>query len=109
LFSGGEGLSGERLGAWFDRATATLGGRDVVETVRELLGNVSKFDFQQVGKDLPKVDLPDLERFFTQTVTGMGAEFSGGMVAWRSGLPISGRPAATCSGTSTKGLSSTAV
>ena len=72
LFSGGEGLSGERLGAWFDRATATLGGRDVVETVRELLGNVSRFDFQQVGKDLPKVDLPDLERFFTQTVSRHG-------------------------------------
>lgn len=68
LFSGSEGLSGERLGAWFDRATATLGGRDVVETVRELLGNVTKFDFQQVGQDLPKVDLPDLERFFTQAV-----------------------------------------
>ncbi len=68
LFSGSEGLSGERLGAWFDRATSTLGGRDVVETVRELLGSVSRFDFQQVGKDLPKVDLPDLERFFTQTV-----------------------------------------
>ncbi len=72
LFSGGEGLSGERLGAWFDRATATLGGRDVVETVRELLGNVSRFDFQQVGKDLPKVDLPDLERFFNQTVSRHG-------------------------------------
>lgn len=68
LFSGGQGLSNERLGAWFDQATATLGGRDVVETVRELLGNVSRFDFQQVGKDLPKVDLPDLEKFFTQTI-----------------------------------------
>lgn len=68
LFSGGQGLSNERLGAWFDQATATLGGRDVVETVRELLGNVSRFDFQQVGKDLPKVDLPDLEKFFIQTV-----------------------------------------
>lgn len=72
LFSGSEGLSGERLGAWFDRATATLGGRDVVETVRELLGNVSRFDFQQVGKDLPQVDLADLERFFTQTVSRHG-------------------------------------
>lgn len=68
LFSGSEGLSGERLGGWFDQATATLGGHDVVEMVRELLGNVSKFDFQQVGKDLPRVDLPDLERFFTQTI-----------------------------------------
>lgn len=72
LFSGAQGLSNERLGTWFDQATATLGGRDVVETVRELLGNVSKFDFQQVGKDLPKVDLPDLEKFFTQTVARYG-------------------------------------
>ncbi len=72
LFSGGQGLSNERLGAWFDQTTATLGGRDVVETVRELLGNVSRFDFQQVGKDLPKVDLPDLEKFFTQTVSRHG-------------------------------------
>ncbi|MGO6755910.1 helicase SNF2 (plasmid) [Rhizobium ruizarguesonis] len=72
LFSGSEGLAGDRLGEWFDRASATLGGRDVVETVRDLLGNVSKFDFQQVGKDLPKVDLPDLERFFTQTVSRHG-------------------------------------
>ncbi|WP_324503944.1 DEAD/DEAH box helicase [Acidiphilium rubrum] len=72
LFSGGQGLSNERLGAWFDQTTATLGGRDVVETVRELLGNVSKFDFQQVGKDLPKVDLSDLEKFFTQTVSRHG-------------------------------------
>ena len=72
LFSGSEGLSGERLGAWFDRSTATLGGRDVIETVRELLGNVSRFDFQQVGKDLPKVDLPDLEKFFTQAVSRHG-------------------------------------
>jgi hypothetical protein len=72
LFSGGEGLSDERLGEWFNQATATLGGRDVVETVRELLGNVSRFDFQQVGKDLPKVDLPDLEKFFTQIVSRHG-------------------------------------
>jgi hypothetical protein len=68
LFSGTHGLSNGRLSAWFNQASATLGGRDVVETVRELLGNVSKFDFQQVGRDLPKVDLPDLEEFFTQTV-----------------------------------------
>jgi hypothetical protein len=72
LFSRGEGLSNERLGEWFDQATATLGGRDVVETVRELLGSVSRFDFQQVGKDLPKVDLPDLEKFFTQIVSRHG-------------------------------------
>ena len=64
LFSRAQGMTAERLTAWFDKATATLGGRDVVETVRELLGSVSHFDFQQVGKDLPHVDVPDLERFF---------------------------------------------
>ena len=68
LYSGAQGMSGERLTAWFDEATATLGGRDVVETVRELLGSVSHFDFRQVGRDLPQVDVPDLERFFTLAV-----------------------------------------
>ncbi len=68
LFSGAQGMAGDRLTAWFDSATATLGGRDVVDTVRELLGNVSRFDFQQVGRDLPQVDVPDLERFFTLAV-----------------------------------------
>ena len=68
LFSGAQGMTGDRLAAWFDTATATLGGRDVVETVRELLGSVSRFDFQQVGRDLPQVDVPDLERFFTLAV-----------------------------------------
>lgn len=72
LFAGAEGISRDRLNSWFDQATSTLGGRDVVETVRELLGNVSRFDFQQVGKDLPKVDLPDLERFFALAVSRHG-------------------------------------
>ena len=65
LFSGAQGMTGERLTAWFDTATATLGGRDVIEAVREMLGNVSRFDFQTVGRELPQVDIPDLERFFT--------------------------------------------
>ena len=68
LFSGAQGMTGERLTAWFDQTTAMLGGRDVVDTVRELLGSVSHFDFQQVGRDLPRVDVPDLERFFTLAV-----------------------------------------
>ncbi len=68
LYSGAQGMTGDRLTSWFDTATATLGGRDVVDTVRELLGSVSRFDFQQVGRDLPHVDVPDLERFFTLAV-----------------------------------------
>lgn len=68
LYSGAQGMTGGRLTAWFDTATATLGGRDVVDTVREMLGSVSRFDFQQVGRDLPHIDIPDLERFFTLAV-----------------------------------------
>jgi hypothetical protein len=72
LFAGAQGISEERLDAWFDHSTATLGGKDVVETVRELLGNVARFDFQQVGRDLPKVDLSDLESFFSNAVSRHG-------------------------------------
>ena len=68
LFADAQEISGERLKTWFDQRTATLGGRDVVDTVRDLFGSVSRFDFQQVGRDLPRVDLPDLERFFTSAV-----------------------------------------
>ena len=68
LFTGAAGKTGEQLTTWFDEATATLGGRDVLETVRDMLGNVSHFDFQQVGGEVPQVDLPDLERFFTLAV-----------------------------------------
>ena len=68
LYSGAQGMTGERLTAWFNQTSATLGGRDVVETVRDLIGSVSRFDFQQVGKDLPRVDIPDLEPFFTLAV-----------------------------------------
>jgi ERCC4-related helicase len=60
----GKGHSG-RLGlsAWFDRASETIGGVDLVKSVRDMLGNVARFDFAQVGRNIPKVDLPDLERF----------------------------------------------
>ena len=68
LYSGAEGMTGERLAGWFDQATATLGGQDVVDTVRDMLGSVARFDFQQVGRDLPRVDVPDLERFFRLAV-----------------------------------------
>ena len=68
LFTGAAGKTGEQLTTWFNEATATLGGHDVLETVRDMVGNVSHFDFQQVGADVPQVDLPDLERFFTLAV-----------------------------------------
>ena len=52
------------LGNWFDQKTATFGGTDAIATVRDLIGSVDKFAFQQVSPLLPKVDLPDLKPFF---------------------------------------------
>ena len=72
LFSEAQEVAEERLDVWFDQATATLGGHDVVEAARNLLGNVSRFDFQQVGEDLPKVDLADLNQFFHHAVSRHG-------------------------------------
>ncbi|WP_457650352.1 DEAD/DEAH box helicase [Profundibacter sp.] len=64
LYSEASHQSSERLGDWFDAQTATFGGRDAVDTVRKMLGNVARYDFQSVGAQLPKLDLPDLEPFF---------------------------------------------
>lgn len=56
----------------------------MVDSVRTMLGSVSRFDFAQVGRNLPKVDLPDLERFLTQVM-----EANGRRVMWREdGLEV---------------------
>lgn len=65
LFAGGQVHGRKGLDDWFDRNAATIGGEDLVDSVRTMLGSVSRFDFAQVGRNLPKVDLPDLERFLT--------------------------------------------
>ena len=57
-------LSGQSLRAWFDTGTATFGGEDAVETVRSLVGHVSRFDFGAVASQIPQVDLKDLVPFF---------------------------------------------
>lgn len=51
------------LESWFDQKTASVGGRDVVSAVREMIGNASKFDFAQVSALIPQVDLSDLRPF----------------------------------------------
>ena len=55
---------GERLEEWFDARTATFGGRDAIETVRSMLGQVARFDFGAISGSIPQTDLPDLEPFF---------------------------------------------
>jgi len=54
----------DHLTQWFDEKTATFGGKDAIETVKEIVCNVEKFDFQQISALLPQIDLPDLEPFF---------------------------------------------
>lgn len=57
-------LGKDSLNSWFDKATAKFGEKDVIETVRELMGNISRFDYHETSRILPQVDLPDLKRFF---------------------------------------------
>lgn len=66
------GLRGERLEEWFDAKTATFGGRDAVESVRSLTGNVARFDFGEVSDQIPKVDLPDLIPFYKTLLAVLG-------------------------------------
>ena len=64
LFANGSAIPKDKLSNWFDSKTATFGGQDVVTTVKHLIGNVQRFDFESVGRDMPMVDLPDLLPFF---------------------------------------------
>jgi len=68
LFAGATGLKREKLDAWFDNATGTLGGESAIQTVRELVGHAESFDLSDL-KDVPPVDLPDLIPFFQNALT----------------------------------------
>ena len=57
-------LSGQTLDDWFDKETATFGGENAVNTVRNLIGHAARFDFGVVADQIPRVDLPDLVPFF---------------------------------------------
>ena len=65
-------LSGQTLDDWFDTETATFGGEDAVNTVRNLVGNVARFDFGAVAGQIPRVDLPDLVPFFKAVLAVRG-------------------------------------
>jgi len=53
----------EKLAAWVDTKTGTLGGESAIKTVRELVGHAQSFDLSDL-KDVPPVDLPDLMPYF---------------------------------------------
>lgn len=69
LFADGPAVPRDTLEQWFDQKTARFGGQDVISTVKNLVGNVSRFEFQQVSDVLPRVDLPDLFPFFETALT----------------------------------------
>jgi ERCC4-related helicase len=56
--------NGEGLKEWFNAKTATMGGADIIDTVRGLVGNSQRFDFKSVSKLIPNLDLPQLQPFF---------------------------------------------
>lgn len=64
LFSDTASATKDNFSRWFDDKTATFGGEDVIDTVKQLFGNCAKFDYQQAKLDIPRLDLPDLKPFF---------------------------------------------
>lgn len=68
LFTEAGSVSPDKFDDWFDRRTAQFGSRDVIDTVKDLVGNAAKFDFQEMSSKLPQVDLPALKPFFVSMV-----------------------------------------
>lgn len=64
VFAEGIAEHPEGLSSWFDTRTQRFGGQDAVEIVRQLVGSVARYDFQSVGEEVPRLDLPALEPFF---------------------------------------------
>ena len=64
LFSDTASATKDNFSKWFDDKTATFGGEDVIDTVKQIFGNCAKFDYQQAKLDIPRLDLPDLKPFF---------------------------------------------
>lgn len=63
LFAEGHDLRADRLDNWFDAKTRSLGGREAIATVLDLVGHCQSFDLSQLD-DVPRKDLPDLIPFF---------------------------------------------
>ena len=76
--NGVPGSQREGLAKWFDARTATFGGRDALETVRAMLGQVARFDFGAIGGTIPRIDLPALEPFFRNAMVLMGRRVTRG-------------------------------
>lgn len=65
VFSNASTVPRETFDDWFDKETASFGKSDVIDTVRDLVGNVSRFEFNEISERIPKVELQDLAAFFS--------------------------------------------
>lgn len=72
LYTRAKSVPREALETWFDAETASFGGRESLEVVKELIGRADKFDFQQTAPYLPRVDLPDLHTLFVSVLQLLG-------------------------------------
>ena len=64
------------LNEWFDEQTQTLGGKNAIQTVSDLVGNAQSFDLSGL-KGVPKLDLIDLLPFFKKMVEYNKRRFEG--------------------------------
>ena len=71
LFSQAASVPRERLSDWFDEKTKTFGGTAAIDTVKALVGNAARFDYQGL-KDIPALDLPELRPFFESMLVKNG-------------------------------------
>jgi superfamily II DNA or RNA helicase len=69
IFTEAASLPPDSLSDWFDAKTAQFGGEDVLAAVQDLVGNCTRFDFQQASPQIPRLDLPDLKPFFKATLS----------------------------------------
>ncbi len=74
VFTEARSIPQDSLSDWFDRKTAQFGGRDALETVRDLVGYASRFDYQEVSAQIPRIDLPALKPFFRAMLTLNGRQ-----------------------------------
>ncbi len=63
IFAEADAVPGPSLSSWFDQKTSRFGGRDAIETVRDLVGHCARFDFGEISAQLPRLDLPALKPF----------------------------------------------
>ena len=64
VFTDAASVPPDSLSDWFDAKTVRFGGEDVLAAVQAVVGNCTRFDFQEASRQIPRLDLPDLKPFF---------------------------------------------